>query len=103
MVASNTCVGFERISPLFVHLHDAPHDFISAQLRRGLLRDCRNADGHQSQRRQKPAWVKVRTLKKRNHYFLLHGKRRKRQQSACSRSLAYESLSRVQMVTSESE
>src|SRR5215472_8883375 len=77
MVASNTCVGFERISPLFVHLHDAPHDFISAQRRRGLLCDCWNACSQQSQNWQKPACVKVTTLGKRNHHLLLHGKRRK--------------------------
>src|SRR5215831_14287037 len=105
MVASNTCVGFECTSPLFVHLHDTLHDFISVQWSRhgGLLRNRRNAGSHQSQRRQKPACVRVRTLEKRNHHFLLHGKPRKATTDSWSVSLAYESLSRVQTVISAAE
>src|SRR5215469_3234799 len=102
MVTSNTCVGFERNSPLFVHLHDALHDFISTQWRRhrGLLCNRRNTGSQQSQRRQKPAWVKVKTLGKQNHHFLLRGRRRKATTASCSVSPAYEFLSRVQTVTS---
>src|SRR5215469_5828237 len=105
MVASNTCVGFERISPLFIHLHDAPHNFISAHGGRdgGLLCDRRSAGSQQSQRRQQPTCVKVRTLEKLNHHFLLRGKRRTRQQCSCLGSLTYESLPRVQTVTSAAE
>jgi hypothetical protein len=56
MVASNACVGFESISPLIVHLRDAPHDLIGAQRRRhgGLLCDHWNTGSQQNQRRQKP-------------------------------------------------
>src|SRR5215472_4127411 len=105
MVASNTGVGFERISPLFVHLHDALHDFIGAQWgrHRGLLCKRRNADSQQSQRWQQTKCAKVRTLEKRTHHFLLHGKRTKREQRLCFGSLAYDSLSRVQTVTSPAE
>jgi hypothetical protein len=73
MVASDTRVAFERISPVFVHFHDAPHDFIGAQRgrHRGLLCDSRNADSQQSQHGQKPARLTLQFLGKPNHHLFL--------------------------------